>query len=496
MFLMQNNSKNILVIICMVFLVFAAFGRPALAACDAKSQLCNVQVLIEQYQIIDKTPPQTSTLNNIIQKSPDLTQLHLRIWGDLNINQGGGNPQSVAQQISNVQLPKTGAVTLGFHPDNYKSADTWTSCIPYSDNCTKPCDSSCGATCDKTAKTCPLTCDLSDNPSVCVFQASIQFMNQVNSILKKGGSPNQFTIFSAEQSYYEAAPLPVDYPADTNLNNPTKDQQAQAILTAVHEQKKCLSSGSLDKNNPWCPNVVASPPVEYGFVGPSCMAPVLYGANGYDYGYPQMYNLIANYNSTPTASIFPLPSQYATSLNPTPYQVWDAHLDITKKHAASILPSFLDDNKPYGTLTTANTSIYSPPTGVLILNDSIAQILANIITTNFSLQNYASSYPCVDTVTNPGSSSAYPGKIFFTVSGESYIYGNNKQFTDINSINLTLSGMYNYVNQTYTKLPKQASQPASLPQWPIAIWGFDQMCILNSQVCLPPADKGMRRHRM
>ena len=477
MFLMRKCSKDIFVLTCLAFLLLAAFGRPAFATCDPTNKLCNVQVLIEQYQITDPTTSSRgATLNNIIQISPDLTQLHLRVWGDLNINQGGGSAQSVAQQISNVKLPKT--VALGFHPDNYKSAVTWS--------------------CNYSNASCSKCSDLGDPSSqaVCVFQSSIQFMNQVNSILNHGGSPNQFSIFSAEQSYYEAVPLPTDYPAGTNLNNPTQDQQAQALLTAVNEQKKCLSSGSLDAKNPWCPNVFASPPVQYGFVGPSCMAPELYGASGYDYGYPQIYNLIAQYNSTPTASIFPLPPQYATSLNPAPYEVWDAHLDITKPHASSILPSFLDDNQPNGTLKTANASIYSPPTGVLISNDSIAQILANIITTNYSLQNYALSYPCVDTVTKKGSSLSYPGKIFFTVSGEPYIYGNTQQFKDVNSFNSTLSGIYNYVGQTFAKLPKQPSQPATLPQWPVAIWSFDTMCILNSQACPQTADRRIRRRRM
>jgi len=477
---MQKYFKNILVILGIAFLLSPALGQVAPGTCDTTSQLCNVEVLIEQYQIIDKTPSQTTTLNNIIQQSPDLTQLHLRIWGDLNINQGGGNAQLVAQQINNVQLPKTkkGAVLLGFHPDNDKSASTW-SCNFNNANCSK-CN------------------DLADyfSQSVCVFQSSIQLMNQVNSNLKQMGSPNQFAIFSTEQSYYEAAPLPADYPGGKIPPKPTADQQAAALLKAVNEQKACLSSSVPDPTNPWCPNVKANPTVQYGVVGPSCMAAELYGNNGYDYGYPQMYNLVAQYNSPTPTSVFPLPSQFATSRNPQPYEVWDANLNLTNKHSSSILPSFLDNNPPYGTLTTANASIYSPPTGVLISNDSVAQILANIITTNFSLQNYALSYPCVDTKTNPGKNLPYPGKIFFTVSGEPYIYGNINQFKDLNSINSTLQKIYTYVNQTYVNLPKPASQSLTLNQWPVAIWSFDTMCLINSQVCVPAVDPQKRRHRM
>lgn len=461
-------------------IISSAHAQSSCTPSDVATKFCNVQVLIEQYN-----PPQKILDFNqqVFPKFPDLKQLHLRIWGDLNINQGGGTPQAIADQINYMSIPN--GVELGFHPDNSKSsASTWSSCIPYSSNCRKACDSSCSKTCDNTTQTCPSTCDLSQNPSACVYQASIQFMNEVNNYLVKQNPPKKFTIFSIEQSYIETAPiLPPMNPNDGG------DTQADQLSNAIKHQKQCLT-GNVQAGNPWCPNgVVSAQAVSYAEVGPSCMAANLFGPLFFDYGYPQMYNLYPPYTpSSASNHIYPLPQQYVPSPFPPPpttppYQVWDANLTPNNppNPPVSIVPAYL--NLPR---TSSGYSIYSPPPGLQPPQGTqtaltlISQILANMITTKYDLTKMARTYPCVDTTNS--TPQPYQVPIYFTISGEPYMWGNQTMFTSILSINSTLSWVYGYVNSV-----KVAGSP-DIPQWPLAIWSFDTMPQIN-----PPQPKSHRR---
>jgi len=87
-------------------------------------------------------------------------------------------------------------------------------------------------------------------------------MNTINDIVQKSGNTG-FTIFSIEQSYIED------------------------VANSLAEIKHCLS-GSASA----LPNVTpASPAVKFGNVLPSYGSSEIYGSDGYDYGYPQYYNL-------------------------------------------------------------------------------------------------------------------------------------------------------------------------------------------------------------
>lgn len=419
------------IILLSIFFLVGVFGtHSANAACNPNTQLCNVQALIQQWSNL-RDP---GNLNTIITMTPDLKQLHLRVFGPVKVaqfpNQSPDTPSAIASILKSLTLPPN--VMVGFHPDNSKTSDPtnvkkWGS-EPFW-GCPLPPPPGADPT-----KIYPVA------TAQCVFQASIKFMNQVNNLVTP--TTNQFKIFSIEQSYAEVSATD------------------QGIATATAYQKECLQSGKL---NEWCPTEFANPPVNYGTVGPSCEASNLYGSAGYDFGYPQMYNKYPNYTVSP--NIVPLPSPYAPTSTPsTSAEVWDANLQGVKgtdyKNPITILPNFLDG--------TAGT-IYQPSfyaNGPLKAPDATATILANIISTAYPINQLASTYPCVAPPTAPSTTyQPYPASIYFTVSGEPEFFGNQQS---IYTINYILSSTFNQLKNLNN----------NLQQWPLAIWSFDTICQL------------------
>lgn len=140
----------------------------------------------------------------------------------------------------------------------------------------------------------------------CVFSNTIKYMNTVNAKLKTKNLP-VFKTFSLEQSYIE--------PAD---------------LANVAREKACLSG----KNS--ILGIKAEPAVTFGNVLPSCGGPNIYGSKGYDYGYPQFYNLYHNwtYVSPPPFPENTLPTNPAGD-----YTVVDANTECKTNFPHTVIPN-------------------------------------------------------------------------------------------------------------------------------------------------------------
>ena len=218
-------------------------------ACPVGTALPWISVLIAE----DPPPGPGDALAAYVQKiqllAPGLEQIHLRY------KPGVTSYQSYAAAIMALRAAYTTPPVFGFHPDNsHGSCSDW--------GCTTgdcpPDPLNCGPTAPSNWQ--------------CVLSKSIEAMNAINAILDRTTSGARLTIFSLEQSSVEDVSTSGTHPCETNWL-----AQIKAVLGG--------SSTAL-------PGVTAaSPPVKFGNVLPSYGGPEIYGAGGYDFGYPQYYNL-------------------------------------------------------------------------------------------------------------------------------------------------------------------------------------------------------------
>lgn len=131
-----------------------------------------------------------------------------------------------------------------------------------------------------------------NNDWQCVLDHSITFMNAVNAATSKNYPTAQFKIFSIEQSYIETNP---------------------GIVTAsLADIKACFNN----TGSGTCPAGItkANPQVDYGIVGGGREGDSILGINGYDYSYPQGYNLEVKYQ--PALSPAPAPPKFPAATLP------------------------------------------------------------------------------------------------------------------------------------------------------------------------------------
>ena len=198
-----------------------------------------IAVLVAQY-----APPSDhqTYVAKIKKLAPNLEQIHLRIPPTAT-PESHPDAQEFVALIGLLRGAYGASLEIGFHPDNSR-----TSCNQWG---TPLCSTSeCSGTPPEAVWTC-------------VLDASIRTMNAMNALCAAQSPPiDGFGIFSIEQSYVE---------------------DVGSSLAGI---KHCLGgdAGALPGVTP------ASPEVKFGNVLSNYGGQDVYGPDGYDYGYPQMYN--------------------------------------------------------------------------------------------------------------------------------------------------------------------------------------------------------------
>ncbi len=267
-----------------------------------------IKVLVAE----DVPPTSQADLQTYVAKiqvlAPALEQIHLRYRPD------GPGDQAYADLIGMFRAAYGSTLAIGFHPDNSSGscAQLW--------NCH---DGDCATTNVATWQ--------------CVLSASIDAMNSINAIADPYASGEGFTIFSLEQSYVE------------DMSNDSPNYWLSHIKATLGGSATSLRAVHR-----------ASPPVKFGTVGPSIGGPEIYGPNGFDFGYPQMYNLRKALPSgfgelvTATTPYFPANSAQACIDGASlPYSVVD--VDSNAAYARPKIPCF-------GPLNAPNVYTFSDPT--------------------------------------------------------------------------------------------------------------------------------------
>ena len=394
-------------------------GHAEATMCDKNSQLCSLEVVVEQG---DGTLP--TQFQKLLAMAPNIKQVHLRVFPpgpNETYTTQSPNVQATAKRLLAIQnsIGQLGLTPqYGFHPDNDQNEQgiqgNW------------GCQSS-----------------NSNDPSnwECVFAHSIQYMNAVNSaITAQHGVP--FTIFSIEQSYLE----------------PTNDRLAQ--------QKGCLrgipsNACQLDDGT----QVQASPPVAYGNVFASCGETDLYdAANGFDYGYPQMYNIYregwTNNDPLIPTDLFPVTSSSTTQT----YTLMDAVEGDKVYLFPNIVPTALSKNKDGGTIDSIYEGAIVPGTSSGVQDPSqvppnpkvAGAIFSDIIQAKYGPAASApttGAYPCLIPQKN--------GTAWLTLSGEQTFLG---------SAGWNQGNLYSLFSQIYGTITPQKS-----PAMQTAIWSIDTM---------------------
>ncbi len=393
--------------------VLGVWGSSAYAACDYTIQVCALQVLIAQNSIDPTNAAAMTQLQNMVNLAPNLTQLQLRIEGPFpsDTTPLSGPPQyTTAQMQSTVALitairQMTGVsptLEIGFHPDNSKhSESTW----------------GCAA-----------------GDVECVFSNTILLMNDINATLA-ANKVKGVGIFSIEQSYLE--------PQDSN---------------SVALQKQCLQGKVVQGV---C-TVAATPAVTYGYVSPSCGDPGLYGSAYFDYGYPQMYNLIANWLGKPASPPLPVvdfPAQ--TVAAGTAYSLVDAIPPAGMPQPANVVPEQL--GAPQGDIH----SVYEPnvlASGVDAAD--AAQIVATVLVNKYGTT--MSDNTC-------GTGNVSKGIRYFAFSGEpEFLGGSYDPKNPSAGWYWTKQDLVTFFNDLTADLQAQGVDASNLH---FAIWSFDTMLL-------------------
>ena len=403
---------------------------------DSSTQFCGMQVLIEQYAVDFTNATQTQEMTNFLTVFPNVQQLHMRIDapgadhpGDyVALSNGNFTSADVSAVVAQVQAFRKlygNNIALGFHPDD--STDKVQNAAKTAQldgfgkwGCPDPTLDSAGNTKEVTGWKCVLTNNL-------------QYMQAIN---KELGSVPGFSILSIEQSYT----LPQDGPGPDSLDE-------------VAQEKSMI-------------NTLTGNTVKYGYVAPSCGNGNLYDAAHFDYGYPQMYNLVSPYPGYLPARPVDFPG--AAVIDGT---LVDAIPPTGKNEPASAEPTTLN---PQGTdIKSIYESNVFDQTGQPNPKDAgevLAAVLTNLLGTTIN------GNTCTPNDVSSGGSIRY-----ITLSGEPEFLG----APGWNAQNLVL-----FFSTLTTELGNDGVQNAD--QIPYAIWGFDTMLPnFNTPAFSKTIDKGV-----
>jgi hypothetical protein len=372
-----------------------------------------IAVLVAQNAPPVPLDEQQDYVDRIHQLAPNLEQIHLRYLagrGDASLH------QSFAHLIGLFREAYGSALEIGFHPDN-------SSCSPWG--------------CSNKKGDCS-----PDNAAAwqCVLDASIIEMNAINALADPGHDGSGFNIFSIEQSYVEN------------------------VGTSLAAIKHCLGG-----DGEALPGVTpAAPPVKFGSVLPSYGGPEIYGTDGYDYGYPQYYNLGKRLVETPevmglvTSGYFPTLSTPCVQENPTGrFNVVDNN--VCGPYAPNI-PCFEASSDP----CARNIFNTDPTTGEAGVSAELAASYLGYLMTQYP--------PISNTVALGGS------EVFITFSGEA-----TTQFSFFGTEGWNLEALGDFkvqLDASFATLKKQApglfpsggTAPADLRY---AIWNFEAIIDQN-----------------
>lgn len=392
-----------------------------------------IKVLIEQ----DPAPSSTATPPNdlatyiakIKKLAPALVQFHVRFTPHPVSSSSDPIYAQYAETVTAIRAAYPD-IKLGFHPDNNSSQ---ASCLGWG------CNSGDCAVDPKDWTAAQLTC---------MLDASIKTMNIITALLPTGQG---FDIFSIEQSYVEptaTCPLPLPPPA-----------QPPACLQQI---KACLCpQGTHTQNGTACPTVnpesclpgitLASPSVTYGGVLGSYGGSDIYGPTGFDFNYPQQYNLgkkiIAEYDDLISGGYFP---KISTSCHPEPYpnQLYVVDVDTPGAYAPEIPCSIA--GQPDAVNIYTNPSASAP-------NVSLAANYFAFISTQYS--------PIQTPIDLHGA------QVFLTLSGESNFLGApGWSLANIYQFNYNLGINFLYLQKLHPDLFRYG-----IPTMQWAIWNFGPM---------------------
>ena len=354
----------------------------------------------------------------LLNRVPQLEQLHLRVSGpgsDI-VLYGKEGPGIVNATVATIQKIRSvnSTVKLGFHPDlSSGSYSSW--------NC-------------------------ADGDASCLFNNSISVMNLINARL---GKNDQLTLYSLEQSY----PVPTDAPS-------------------IAAQKSCLQGQASAE----CPTP-ANPPVQYGYVAPSCMADNLLGPAYYDYAYPQMYGTFGPNNVSPTHAQYnwfyssqqtvptipsssyppqgqwpaPLPGgQYGFVLLDS-YQITIPPPSHPIYYSEQVIPFVLTQFQDGDIHSIYEADVFSNP-------EDVALTLSAMVAGKYA-----------DKVNDPGFPCGVPltGNVrYFTLSGEPEFLG---------SSGWTIPSLNQFLTAFGKSLATNGVSPPAIAGIQYAIWGFDTM---------------------
>ncbi len=380
--------------------------------------------------IADGAPPAPNAdmvnyVNRIKALAPYLEQIHLRFAA------GATNYSDYVTLIGLLRSAYGSTLAIGFHPDNSNTSCCWWLCGTEISP-PLPCPAACPPD--------PYHCWSVDSTAWrCVLSKSIEAMNAINALVDPTHTGNGFTIFSLEQSYVENVSTSGTTPCPTNS------------LAAI---KSVLSGDS----TPMPDVTAASPPVKFGNVLPSYGGPEIYGATGYDFGYPQTYNLykplIADFSSLVTDSPPYFPAFSAQDCLPSTdaFPCWVVDVDSNAALAIPKIPCFGPGNAP-------NVYTYVEP-GSSGPSPALAAAYVSFLLTQLP--------PISNPVTLGGS------EVFLTFSGESTFLGAPGWTLDnINTFHSTLMNNFMILQQQQPGLfPAGGADPSTLK---FAIWSFDQI---------------------
>lgn len=389
-------------------------------ACPVGAASPWISVLIAQEVPPAPGPDMVAYVNRIKALAPALKQIHLRFAA------GATNYQDYVTLIGLLRSAYGSSLAIGFHPDNSRG-----SCSHLFWGCT---------TGDCPPATDPNQCGPTDPANwQCVLSKSIEAMNAINAIADPTHSGVGFTIFSLEQSSVEDVSTgTVTSPCPTNWL-----AQIKAVLSG--------SSTAL-------PGVTAaSPPVKFGNVLPSYGGPDVYGPTGYDFGYPQNYNLgkhlPAAFSSlvTDSSPYFPIASAQNCLPSSGAFPCMVVDVDSNGAYSPPKIPCFDPGNAP-------NVYTYVAP-GSSGPSPALAAAYVAFLMTQ---------YQPISGTENLGGS-----EVFMTFSGEPEFLGAPGWTLDnISAFHTNLMSNFTLLKQLEPGLfpPSGGADPATLK---FAIWEFE-----------------------
>ena len=366
------------------------------ATCGVGSPNDWIEVLVAETE-----PPAADQYDDYVARiaklAPSLGQIHIR-WA---AGRDSADPHDIASLIDRLRQQFGATLEIGFHPDNSNS-----SCSDW------------GCTEGDCAPTSPETWQ-------CVLGASIETMNAVNAIVQGRG----FDIFSIEQSYVE---------------------DVGGSLAAI---KACLQGDGTA-----LPGVTpADPPVKFGNVTGSYPGADQLGPDGYDYAYPQYYNLGKKLPGDALVLVegsdpyFPTGSaQSCLPAGSADIEVVD--VDMNGAYPQPKIPCFSPDNTPNVYTSTATGTPGVDP-------DLAAAYVAFLMT----------QYPPISN--QPALSGS---EVFITFSGEPEFLGaDGWNLDEIAAFHAGLMTNFDRLRTLVPSLyPAGGGDPASLR---FAIWNFDSI---------------------